>query len=339
MSCLSRCGLRELLGLLDRGMRILITGGFGFIGGRLGQSLQRQGHDVILGTRQGECNPPVWLPNARVVNTPWSDAGGLKDICAGIDIVVHAAGMNAGACAADPAGAIDFNAVATARLVQAAVAAGVHRLIYLSTVHVYGSPLEGCITEDTCPRNLHPYASSHLAGEVAVLWAAQNSALESVVLRLSNAFGVPLHDRVDCWMLLVNDLCRQLATTGQMVLKSNGTQQRDFIALGKVCSIVGELMHCDLEVLPHRVVNVGSGVSMSVMEMAQLIQSRYEKMYGQTPQISRCDTEWTAGDSLEYHSNILDSLGIQSAGNGFEEIDALLGYCMRRFGGGDASRS
>src|SRR3546814_17036700 len=93
--------------------------------------------------------------------------------------------MNAQNCAANPVEALEFNGVATARLVQAAARVGIRRFIYLSTAHVYCAPLTGTITEDTCPRNLHPYATSHLAGENAVLSAVQAGEISGMVLRLS----------------------------------------------------------------------------------------------------------------------------------------------------------
>ena len=76
--------------------------------------------------------------------------------------------MNAQNCVTDPVAALEVNAVATARLLQAAIRQGAKRFIYLSTAHVYGSSLSGVITEETCPASLCPYAASHRAGEDVV---------------------------------------------------------------------------------------------------------------------------------------------------------------------------
>src|SRR3546814_20189177 len=100
--------------------------------------------------------------------------------------------MNAQNCAANPVEALEFNGVATARLVQAAARVGIRRFIYLSTAHVYCAPLTGTITEDTCPRNLHPYATSHLAGENAVLRAVKAGEISGMVLRFLNVLGVQI---------------------------------------------------------------------------------------------------------------------------------------------------
>src|SRR3546814_14338280 len=116
--------------------------------------------------------------------------------CRGCDAVIHAAGMNAQNCAANPVEALEFNGVATARLVQAAARVGIRRFIYLSTAHVYCAPLTGTITEDTCLRNLHPYATTHLAGENAVLLAVQFGEILGIVLGIANVLGVPAYPEV-----------------------------------------------------------------------------------------------------------------------------------------------
>ena len=171
MSYWNRSGLKVRRGRFSLTMRILITGGFGFVGGRLAVHLAQAGHQIVLGSRNAS-SPPIWLPQAEVVQIVWEDDRTLEHCCDGVDGVIQAAGMNEQDCAAGPVAALDFNGVATARLIEAASRAGVKKFIYLSTAHIYASPLVGTITEETFPRNLHPYATSHLAGEHAVLSAS-----------------------------------------------------------------------------------------------------------------------------------------------------------------------
>ncbi len=297
------------------------------IGGRLGQYLHQSGHQVVLGLRNTS-NPPIWLPQAEAVKTEWEDAQSLERTCSGIDVVIHAAGMNTQDCTADPVAALEFNGLATARLLAAAIRAGAKRFIYLSTAHVYASPLVGTITEDTCPRNHHPYATSHLAGENVVLGASQRNQIEGIVLRLSNAFGAPMHKDVNCWMLLANDLCRQAAQSRKMVLRSSGLQQRDFIAITQVCRVVDHLSCCDINTLLPDVFNVGSGVSKSVLEMAQLIQQRCKLVLGFEPGLLRPAAEaGERNEKLEYKLDRLTKIGLNLNFDGNMEIDNLLVFC------------
>lgn len=312
-------------------MRILIAGGFGLIGGRLGRHLHFAGHQVILGSRNAR-NLPDWLPQAGVVQTDWNDGYALERICCGVDVVIQAAGMNAQDCVADQVAALEFNGVATARLFGAASRAGVKRFIYLSTAHVYASPLVGTITEDTCPRNLHPYATSHLAGENAVLSIGQRGQIEGIVLRLSNAFGAPVHKDVNCWMLLANDLCRQAVQSGRMVLHSSGLQLRDFIAMTEVCRIVEHISIHEFDALLPSILNVGSGVSHSVIGLAQLIQRRSKLVLGFEPALQRPDMGADEKyEKLEYRPDRLAKMQVNVNADCSVEIDSLLAFCQASF--------
>lgn len=314
-------------------MRILITGGFGYIGGRLGQHLQKLGHQVILGSSTKDI-APNWLPDVKVVKTNWTDNQALKEICNQVDVVIHAAGMNAKDCAEDPIAALEINGLATARMVNAAMLAGVKKFIYLSTAHVYASPLVGVITENTCPRNIHPYATSHLAGENVVLNAnQQRGKIECLVLRLSNAFGAPVNVDANCWMLLANDLCRQALVTQRLVLQSSGTQQRDFIAMSEVCRVIEYLSSHPTDVLSTKVINTGSGVSKSVLQMAQLIQQRCIVLFGFEPEIQRPNPiNNEAYEPLDYRTDRLSEVGFNVSVDNVVEVDELLNFCQLAFG-------
>ena len=331
MSYWNLSGRRVRRGLFSLAMRILITGGFGFVGGRLAMHLAQAGHQIILGTRHSIASPD-WLPKAEVAKIAWDDAVALERSCAGVDVIIQAAGMNAQDCAADPIAALAFNGLATARLVAAANLARVKKFIYLSTAHVYANPLVGTIAEETCPRNLHPYATSHLAGEQAVLSAHSRDELQGIVLRLSNAFGSPMHKEVNCWMLLVNDLCKQALETRKLVLHTSGLQHRDFVGLTEVCCVAEKLVDSD-QLEQANIFNVGAGISQSVLEMAKLIQQRCTEVLGFTPELqhkqSGADQQYA---TLIYRSDNLNTLGISwKSQTKTVEIDNLLLFCQSAF--------
>lgn len=313
-------------------MRVLITGGFGLIGGRLALHLQQAGMQIVLGTRQARPSPD-WLPEAEVVTTNWCDTDALATICRQVDVVIHTAGMNAQDCSVDPATALEFNGLATARLVDAATRAAVKRFIYLSTAHTYASPLSGIITEDTCPRNLHPYATSHLAGENVLLYASRcQKKIEGVVLRLSNAFGAPVHKDVNCWMLLVNDLCRQAVTTGKLVLRSDGSQQRDFITLKDTVRCIEHFLSLPFLACSDGLFNLGGERTQSVLEMTQLVAERCSIILGFTPLIERLNTPYEeTAIPLNYRIDKLKSTAFTLQRDYQSEIDATLSLCQMDF--------
>lgn len=313
-------------------MRILITGGYGYVGGRLAQHLEQEGHQVVLGTRMKK-KPPDSLLGSEIVKTEWDDERALARICAGFDVVVHAAGMNSQECAANPVAALAFNGLATARIFSAAGRANVKRFIYLSTAHVYARPLKGSISEDNCPLNKHPYATSHLAGENAVLGGGQGGQVEGIVMRLSNAFGAPMHKGVNCWMLLVNDLCRQAVITRRLVLQSAGLQRRDFVTIHDVSRAVSHMLTLSKEQISAGVFNMGGAWAPRVVEMAELIQARCSAVFGFLPDIvspSPIDGEVTS--DLTFDVTRLRTSGYELTGHVEAEIDATLLFCRENFG-------
>ena len=313
-------------------MRILVTGGLGFVGSRLCLQLKRQGHSVTIGGRSISA-PPTWLPQAEFVEIDWEDDSSLSHACEGVDVVFHAAGMNSKECMENPIKALQFNGLCTARLLEQAGKSSVTRFIYLSTAHVYASPLVGIINEYTYPQNKHPYATSHLAAENVVLETNRYPNIEKVVVRLSNIYGAPAHPQANCWMLLVNDLCRQAIKDKNMVLKTSGIQQRDFVSMTKVVEILSSLASQRLPNFGSNILNIGSGTSLTVLEMTRLIKDRCEVVMGFIPKITsvqiRADEQ---AHELSYRSSFLTEKHFRESTDILNsEIDRLLHFCHTHF--------
>ena len=312
--------------------KVLITGGLGYLGGRLAQFLASQkSYEIFLGSRR-QTQSPSWLPQAKVVRTYWDSPRDLQEICSDADTIVHLAGMNAQDCAADPAAAMEVNAAATTRLLQAAIRQRVKRFIFMSTAHIYGSPLTGAITEETKPTPIHPYALSHKAGEDAVLASHQIGEMAGIVIRLSNAYGAPVDRDVNCWMLLVNDLCRQAATSGRLVLRSAGLQKRDFIPLHDVVRAIKHFIDHHVDKYGDGIFNLGAEATYRIIDLTELIARRCEVVLGYRPEIERPDP--VPGESypeLNYKINKLKKTGFSLNGNIENEIDVTLRFCYKKF--------
>jgi UDP-glucose 4-epimerase len=309
-------------------IRILVTGGFGYVGGRLVQSMSDTSrYKVYIGSRYDRAIP-VWAPSAVTRSIDWDNVQGLRNLCSGVDIILHLAGVNAEVSANDTVLALQINAVNTARLVEAASMEKVGLFVYFSTAHVYCSPLRGHIDETYCPKPVHPYATSHRAGEDVVLSAHERGWFSGTVVRLSNAFGAPTHLGVDSWTLLVNDLCRQAVTTGMLRLRSSGIQRRDFITLTDVCRATDHLVGLAGNMLGTGIFNVGGSWTPTVLEMANLVKQRCELTLGFSPEIFR--PEFDPGEqslSLEYSIDKLLGTGFCLTQNIDEEIDNTLRMC------------
>lgn len=312
--------------------RVLLTGGLGYIGGRLALALNEAGYVVHCGTRRSGLSAPVWFPDLRMVHLDWESIESLTQVCQGVDCVIHLASMNEVESARDPVGALEMNGLASLRLLEAAKAAGVQRFIYFSTAHVYGAPLQGDIDETTLTRPVHPYAITHKVAENFVLAAHDRKQIEGVVIRLSNGFGAPVTPDVDRWTLLVNDLCRQASTSGELRLNSAGAQLRDFVTLADVARAVNHLLQLDAGQLADGLFNLGGGKAMSILDMTERIAARWHLMTGREIAIVRPAGDGVPTPALNYRCDKLAATGFTPTGQVDREIDDTLHLCLRAFG-------
>lgn len=187
---------------------------------------------------------------------------------------MHLAGEDELVAAREPERALADTVRAAQRLAAACRRAGVPRIVYLSTVHVYGARMvPGAVLDEALrcePRSA--YAIARLACEHA-LAAALAPGTELVVLRLTNSVGAPADVSVDRWSLVANDLARAGARHGRLVLHSDGTQWRDFVALAEVCAVIAAA--CRPEPLAAGTYNLGSGRPRTVRELAGLVQDAF----------------------------------------------------------------
>lgn len=311
-------------------MRVLVTGGFGYLGGRIAKFLLDEGYDIVLGSRMKK-SVPQWAAKANVVSLDWEDDNLLRKVCSGVGSIIHCAGMNARDCALDPVSALKFNGVATSKLVRACKETRVSKLVYLSTAHVYSSQLMGKITEETCPSNKHPYATTNLAGENALLNEPNNSeGFSRIILRLSNGVGTPIHKNVDCWDLLVNDLCKQSVKNKKLIVNSSRTTQRDFFPINLLGDTILSILKQDK--LNDSVINVCSSRGSTLEEIANIICERSKIILDHRP-----DVEYKSEKKSSEINNLLISGDLlkkytATERNIIDEIDKLLKNCCKWFG-------
>ena len=94
------------------------------------------------------------------------------------------------------------------------------------------------------------------------------------MIPLSNAYGAPADKDVNCWMLLVNDLCRQAATAVKIVLHSTGLQKRDFIPLHDVVRAIYHFIECPFDKSGDGIFNLGGEATYRISDLAELIAER-----------------------------------------------------------------
>ena len=171
--------------------RLLVTGADGFVGRWLIREALEQGWTATAAVGPGGAAPETWLPAGQSAAVSWfeaditSDTGRARLAAVEADAVVHLAAVSSGAAARqDPEGAMQVNAMATVRLLEALSEAGRRpRFLFVSTGEVYGAGHDGPIGEDAPLRPVSSYAASKFAAEPAVLDLGGMSGMEVVIAR------------------------------------------------------------------------------------------------------------------------------------------------------------
>ena len=311
-------------------MKILITGGFGYVGGRLARHLASSGHEVFIGSRTFQPKPS-WLVKGSIIVMDWGDERSLLNACKNIDVIIHAAGMNAKECLENPELALQVNGVATESLVRAASKQSVSKFIYLSSAHVYTDDLSGVISEENSVTNMHPYATSQVAGEQATINGHSNIAMQTMVVRLANAIGAPLDKDVNCWMLVVNDLCKQAALDLQLVIRGPSNGVRNFITMTDVCLGLEFLVNNRQDPLHPIICNLGDKTK-SIGSIASTIKSIYLEEKGMDLKVIELSNDLSETRHLDFRSSVLVDMRYQWLSNFKQELIELVKFCEFEFG-------
>ncbi len=312
-------------------MKILVTGGLGYVGGRLADRLARRaGAAVTLTDLAPAAGLPEWAKGFAFLPADVTDKSSLAAVFAAdkFDAVVHLAALNDAQCAADPERAVAVNAGGTYNVLAAASAAGVTRAVYFSTFHVYGPGAGERITEQTPARPAHPYGFTHRAAEDYCAYFRAYRGMKTLVFRMSNSFGCPMDHGVNAWTLVFNDLCRQLQVHGFVTLKSSGEQHRDFITLSDATAAVEHFLF-DRDDWGDGLYNLGGGGSISILEAARRVEAVYERLYDRKPGPIKVGPA-APGASIRPVNYVIDKLkaaGFAPAGGVDAEIERTLRLC------------
>lgn len=305
--------------------RILITGGLGYIGGRLAVYLKKQFPDVdiILTTRKQLSSIPDWAQHYSVRHLDMACSEKFDGVVEDVDTIIHLAAANEIVSSENPQLAHAINVEGTDKLLATAKRNSVGKFIYFSTFHVYTATPGDLIDENSSTNPEHPYAKTHLDAENLVIKCAGESNIKTCVLRLSNSYGYPMDPFVDRWSLLCNDLCRQAVKTGVLKLRSNGMQHRDFISMTDVTKAVAHLLRLPDCEFNKNIFNLGGECSMTVRSMAYRIAELYGKKY-QCPALEIQIPEGDSGNvelpPVKYSIEKLKRIGFELTGNRDDEL-------------------
>jgi len=178
-------------------MKVLVTGGAGYVGGVSVDALLAAGHGVVVLDDLTTGHAACVHPDARLVTGSYADATETRDLLVAehVDAILHCAARSlVGESVRDPARYYRDNVAGGVALLEAARIAGVNRIVFSSTAAVYGVPDAIPIPEDAPLRPINAYGETKRAFEGALHWYGQAYGLRSVILRYFNVAGAT--DRV-----------------------------------------------------------------------------------------------------------------------------------------------
>ena len=208
----------------------------------------------------------------------------------------------------------------------------VNQIIYISTIHVYSSPLYGSISETSPLKNMHPYALAHRGSEDALFRMTEGGNTRAIVLRLSNVFGGEIPNDKNIWDLVAHDLCRSAFSSGQIRINPSAqAEQRDFLSVNELCRLFGYLLENTTR-FNHEIYNIASGKSIKILELAKLVQKISNKNFNLNASINPSLRNFPIGKSkLIIDTSRLYSAGFKINDNLEAEINNVLKQCNERF--------
>lgn len=255
-------------------MNYLITGAAGFLGSALANQLASEGHQVRGLDDLSSSDPKSLYEDVHFTRGDINDRPKLWTLMQDVDCVYHlAARVSVSESLLYPREYNEVNVGGTVSLMEAMRDVGVGRVVFVSSGAVYGNQEDQPLHEDAVPAPQSPYAVSKLAAENYVRTIGALWGIETISLRVFNAYGPgqslpPSHPPV------VPGFLKQVTNGGTVVVHGDGRQTRDFIYLDDVVrAMVAASTAPDID---GSVINVGSGTEISIRDLVKHIMDQVD---------------------------------------------------------------
>lgn len=261
-------------------MRMLITGGAGFIGSNLARLALDAGHEVVVvddlstGYRDNVEGLEVDFREHSIL-----DQDRLADAMEGVDSVIHLAALGSvPRSIKNPAATHEANATGSLRVLEAARDAGIKHVVCASSSSVYGMNPALPKHEREWVRAMSPYAVSKMATEQYTLAFQQSYGMETLAFRFFNVYG-PRQRAGHVYAAVIPIFLDALLKGEKLPINGDGSNSRDFTYVGTVCRVLLEAS--ERKVTHPEPVNLAFGTNTTLLELV----SEIESVSGQTAEI------------------------------------------------------
>lgn len=252
------------------GSKVVVTGGAGFVGSHLVESLVAKGCEVHVIDNLAAGETKQVHSSAQLHKVDIRDLSKLKPIFAKAKFVFHTAALpRIQPSIEDPVTTNDVNVNGTLNVLVAARDAGVKRVIYSASSSAYGNQEKLPLKEDMEARPLSPYGLQKYIGELQCRLFSQIYGLETVSLRYFNIYG-PNASTEGTYALVIGKFLEQRKRGEPLTIVPDGTQSRDFTHVRDAVR-ANSLAAESLKVGKGEIINIGGGKNRTVLEVAKLI--------------------------------------------------------------------
>lgn len=253
-------------------MKVLVTGGAGFIGSNLVDALIENGHQVIIIDNLSTGKKEYLNPKAEFHNLDIRDLGEIKPLFEGVDFVFHlAAQPRIQPSIINPIESHSNNVVGTINVLVACRDAKIKKFIYSASSSAYGDQKKLPLKEDMTPGAKSPYSLFKLIGEYYCKLFYEIYQLPTVCLRYFNVYG-PRQSSEGAYATVIGIFLRQAKVGQSLTIVGDGNQTRDFTHVRDVVRANILAMEHD-KVSKGEIINIGAGNNYSIKKIASLISN------------------------------------------------------------------
>lgn len=251
-------------------MRVLVTGGAGFIGSNVVKLLREESYDVVVldSFITGYHKNLMGLNGIDLMQGDIRDQAVVERAVQKVDAIVHmAASVGNVKSLEDPILDSEVNVLGTLRVLDAARKAGIKKVVYSSSAALYGEPKYIPITEEHPISPETPYGVSKLAGERHCLCYGDLYGMDIISLRYFNVYGS--NQRYDAYGNVVPIFVSSLLSNQPLIIYDDGEQTRDFVNVRDVA--MANLLAIKSQGITGAF-NIGSGYVTTVNQLVQTIK-------------------------------------------------------------------
>jgi len=267
-SALKRTDIRN-----DKKLKMLVTGGAGFIGSHLSDKYARDGHIVLcqdnfMNGNLMNIRHLLDYRNFKLINGDIRDFDLLEKIMRDVDVVFHlAAQIHVDRSYIEPKLTYDVNVMGTQNILEAARLHDIKKVVHVSTSEVYGSAQYVPIDEKHPLNAPHPYGASKIAAERMCYAYTQTYGMDICIPRLFNTFGPRQRDVG--YGGVISIFTRRVLSNVPPIIYGKGLQTRDFMYIDD--AVRGLDLFLNHEKPITEPINFGSGKELTILDLANLV--------------------------------------------------------------------